>query len=179
MARRQRTQQQRDQGGPEHARHDPLNHGAHACEPADCSLAKTPSSPSYFRNVYFGHAARCAAAIAAATSAESVFDQLPTCFTGSRGMAPWLRRPSPSSRFSKTTDTESGSPEHPGAADLARDTLDGRALRPVKRCHDRPPSLQLMEFPRRHAGSRGTSEPVKRAQPAGHLVPTGKNALTK
>ena len=30
MARRQRTQQRGDQGGPEHARHDPRNHGASA-----------------------------------------------------------------------------------------------------------------------------------------------------
>ena len=29
MARRQRTQKRGDEGGPEHARHDPLNHSEH------------------------------------------------------------------------------------------------------------------------------------------------------
>ena len=88
MARRQRTQQRGDQGGPEHARHDPLNHGAHACEAADCSLAKTPTSASYFRNVYLGHAAPLYNGDRRGNIDRAVFDQLPTSIPRSRGIAP-------------------------------------------------------------------------------------------
>ena len=51
--------------------------------------------------------------------------------------------------------------EHPGAADLVGDALDGRTLGPIKHGHGRPPSFQLTEVAsavtRVHAARRSPS----------------------
>src|SRR5438552_188816 len=64
-------------------------------------------------------------------------------------------------------DGQTGTLEHPRAADLAGDALHSGALGPIERCHGLTSQLQLTGCrPGRHARSRSGPEPCQAAQPA-------------
>jgi hypothetical protein len=69
-----------------------------------------------------------------------------------------------SSKFDDGRHRQTSTLEHPGAAHLPGNALDGLALRPVKRCMSGTPSLQIAAKGRcRHAGSSGSTSALSAA----------------